>query len=36
LAGGVRPGLPIVTKAGGFGDETAMVDSVKFLTQITN
>ncbi len=36
LAGGIRPGLPIVTKAGSFGDETAMVDSVKFLTQITN
>jgi uncharacterized protein YgbK (DUF1537 family) len=36
LAGGIRPGLPIVTKAGSFGDELAMVESVAFLTQITN
>ena len=36
LAGGKRPGLPVVTKAGSFGDERAMVDSFAFLTQITN
>lgn len=36
LAGGARPGLPIVTKAGSFGDENAMVEAVRFLVQITN
>jgi len=36
LEGGLRPGLPMVTKAGSFGADTAMVDSVAFLTQITN
>lgn len=36
LHGGVRPGMPIVTKAGSFGDDSAMVDAVAFLTQTTN
>jgi uncharacterized protein YgbK (DUF1537 family) len=36
LSGGIRPGLPIVTKAGSFGDESAMVETVAFLTQSTN
>ncbi len=36
LAGGLRPGLPIVTKAGSFGSDTAMVESVAFLCQTTN
>ncbi len=36
LHGGLRPGMPIVTKAGSFGDESAMVESVGFLTQSTN
>ncbi|MEZ4506725.1 MAG: four-carbon acid sugar kinase family protein [Thermomicrobiales bacterium] len=36
LSGGKRAGLPIVTKAGSFGDERAMVDAVRFLTQRTN
>jgi uncharacterized protein YgbK (DUF1537 family) len=36
LDSGKRPGLPIVTKAGSFGDELAMVDAAAFLTQITN
>jgi len=36
LSGGKRTGLPIVTKAGSFGDERAMVDAVRFLTQRTN
>lgn len=36
LEGGIRSGLPIVTKAGSFGDETAMVEAVRFLTQRTN
>lgn len=36
LHGGIRPGLPIVTKAGSFGDDSAMVEAVAFLTQITN
>jgi uncharacterized protein YgbK (DUF1537 family) len=31
LAGGQRPGLPIVTKAGSFGDEQAMVEAARFL-----
>jgi uncharacterized protein YgbK (DUF1537 family) len=33
LHGGLRPGMPIVTKAGSFGDESAMVGSVAFLQQ---
>jgi uncharacterized protein YgbK (DUF1537 family) len=33
LHGGLRPGLPIVTKAGSFGDESAMVTAVAFLRQ---
>lgn len=33
LHGGLRPGLPIVTKAGSFGDDRAMIESVAFLTQ---
>lgn len=36
LEGGKRPGLPIVTKAGSFGDDEAMVDTIAFLTQMTN
>lgn len=36
LEGGLRPGLPVVTKAGSFGDDPAMVDSLSFLTQMTN
>lgn len=36
LWGGRRPGLPIVTKAGSFGNEQAMADAVAFLTQMTN
>jgi len=36
LAGGIRPGLPVITKAGSFGAESAMVDSIAFLTQSTN
>ncbi|HET9660961.1 MAG TPA: four-carbon acid sugar kinase family protein [Thermomicrobiales bacterium] len=36
LEGGMRPGLPVVTKAGSFGDDLAMMDAVAFLTQITN
>jgi uncharacterized protein YgbK (DUF1537 family) len=36
LAGGIRPGLPVVTKAGSFGSDRAIVESVAFLTQITN
>jgi len=36
LHGGLRPRLPVVTKAGSFGDDSAMVDAVAFLTQITN
>ncbi len=36
LHGGLRPEMPIVTKAGSFGDESAMVESVGFLTQSTN
>lgn len=33
LHGGHRPGMPIVTKAGSFGDESAMADSIAFLTK---
>lgn len=33
LHGGVRPGMPIITKAGSFGNERAMVDAMAFLTQ---
>lgn len=36
LAGGSRPGLPIVTKAGSFGAESAIAESVAFLVQMTN
>jgi uncharacterized protein YgbK (DUF1537 family) len=36
LHGGLRPGLPIVTKAGSFGDGSAMVEAAAFLTQTTN
>ena len=31
LSGGISPGLPVVTKAGAFGGETAIVDAVKVL-----
>jgi uncharacterized protein YgbK (DUF1537 family) len=31
LTGGVRPGLPVVTKAGSFGSEDAMVMALRFL-----
>lgn len=31
VAGGQMAGLPIVTKAGGFGGETALVDAVRYL-----
>jgi uncharacterized protein YgbK (DUF1537 family) len=31
LDGGMHPGLPVITKAGSFGDELAMVDAVEFL-----
>ena len=31
LVGGIRPGLRVVTKAGAFGNEMAMVDSIKVL-----
>jgi uncharacterized protein YgbK (DUF1537 family) len=33
LHGGLRAGMPIVTKAGSFGDESTMVDAVAFLRQ---
>ena len=36
LEGGSRPRLPLVTKAGSFGGDRAMVDAVRFLTQMTN
>ena len=36
LHGGVRSGMPIVTKAGSFGDDSAMIDTLAFLTQRTN
>jgi uncharacterized protein YgbK (DUF1537 family) len=32
LYGGLLPGLPIVTKAGSFGDRTAILASIAFLT----
>lgn len=32
LHGGLRSGLPIVTKAGSFGDDSAMIDALAFLT----
>lgn len=35
LLGGHRPGLPIVTKAGSFGSDTALVDTVRFFVQRT-
>jgi uncharacterized protein YgbK (DUF1537 family) len=31
LYGGLRPGMPIVTKAGSFGDDSAMLEAVAFL-----
>jgi D-threonate/D-erythronate kinase len=31
LIGGARPGLPIVTKAGSFGDDDALLLAVRFL-----
>ena len=31
LVGGIRPGLKVVTKAGAFGNEMAMVDSINVL-----
>jgi uncharacterized protein YgbK (DUF1537 family) len=31
LADGLYAGLPVVTKAGGFGDESALVEAVHFL-----
>lgn len=33
LHGGIRPDMPIVTKAGSFGDDSAMVDTIAFLTK---
>jgi len=31
LAGGLAPGLPVVTKAGGFGDDGALLAAMRFL-----
>jgi uncharacterized protein YgbK (DUF1537 family) len=36
LEGGLRPGLPVITKAGSFGGDSAIVDSVNFLTRSTS
>jgi D-threonate/D-erythronate kinase len=32
MVGGIQPGLSVVTKAGGFGDELALVRAVQFLS----
>jgi len=34
LAGGMRPGLPIATKAGSFGDANALRDAAEFLAAV--
>jgi uncharacterized protein YgbK (DUF1537 family) len=34
LAGGMRPGLPIATKAGSFGDANALRDAAAFLVAL--
>jgi len=33
LEGGLAPGLIVVTKAGGFGDDDALLSAVAFLTK---
>jgi uncharacterized protein YgbK (DUF1537 family) len=33
LAGGARPDLPVITKAGGFGSPEALVQAIQFLRE---
>jgi len=35
LLGGARAGMPVVTKAGGFGGPDALVEAVRFLRRVT-
>ena len=34
LLDGIRPGLPVVTKAGGFGTDESLVHAIRHLRQV--
>jgi uncharacterized protein YgbK (DUF1537 family) len=36
LLNGARPGLPVVTKAGGFGDQQALVRAIRYLHEVND
>ncbi len=35
LQGGLLPGIPVITKAGGFGHDDALAEAIEFLTPLT-